>query len=176
MKDLYRTLSPKIQKKLKEIKLLALDFDGTLTNNKVYVNQEGTESIRADRGDGLGLEFLQKHTNIQVVILSKETNPVTAARAKKLKIPCTHGINDKITNLRKEINERKVTSETTCFIGNDLNDIECIRETGIGVAVKDSYPQVLKVADYITTKKGGEGAVREICELLMYAKNTHPHP
>lgn len=176
MKKLYETLDSAIQTKLKNIKLLVLDFDGTLTDNKVYVNQEGVESVKADRGDGLGLEFLRKHTDVEVVILSRETNPVTAARAKKLKIPCRHGIDDKLSNFLTEIKHYNLEPEKVCFIGNDLNDIECIKKAGLGVAVADSYPQALAVADYITTRRGGEGAVREVCELIMYSKEAHPFP
>jgi YrbI family 3-deoxy-D-manno-octulosonate 8-phosphate phosphatase len=176
MQAIYKKLNTKVKDKLKNCKLLALDFDGTLTDNKVYVSQDEIESVRADRGDGLGLEFLRKYAEIEVIILSRETNPVTAARAKKLKIPCTHGINDKLSNFKKEIEHHKLTPEQVCFIGNDLNDIECIKLAGLGVAVADSYQQILDVADYITTKNGGEGAVREICELIMYSKKVHPCP
>lgn len=174
MKNLYKKLNPELKKRLKKIRLLILDFDGSLTDNKVYVDQEGRESVRADRGDGFGLELLRKHTEVKAVILSKETNPVTAARARKLKIPCTHGIEDKLSNFLREIKHYQVNAEEVCFAGNDLNDIECLKKAGVGIAVADSYPQVLEIADYVTARKGGEGAVREICELILYAKNSHP--
>lgn len=176
MKKLFDKLSPALKKKFAGIKLLALDFDGTLTDNKVYTFSDGTETVMADRGDGYGLEILRKLTDVQVIILSKETNNVTAARAKKLNIPCIYGIENKIEIFRNEISDRKLTIEQVCFIGNDFNDIECIKEAGTGVAVADSFQQVLDVADYITTRNGGHGAVREVCELIMYAKGVHPYP
>lgn len=175
MKELYENLDPKIKERLSKCKLLILDFDGVLTDNKVIVNQEGIEAVKCDRGDGFGLELLRKYTRIKVLILSKEINSVTKKRADKLQIYCISGVQDKIFNFHTELENYKVTSEEVCFIGNDFNDIECMKESGIGVAVKDAHPQVLKISDYITTKKGGDGAVREICELIMYSKDVHPY-
>jgi YrbI family 3-deoxy-D-manno-octulosonate 8-phosphate phosphatase len=176
MKQLYNKLPTILKKKLQNIKLLILDFDGTLTDNRVITDQTGKESVICNRSDGLGLEILRKQTNVKVIILSKETNSVIAARAKKLKIPCTHGIGNKIKNFNLEVKKHKVKPSEICFVGNDLNDIECIQAAGIGVAVSDAFPQVLKAADYITNCPGGDGAVREICEFIMYAKNKHPYP
>jgi YrbI family 3-deoxy-D-manno-octulosonate 8-phosphate phosphatase len=174
MKEIFEKLSPELKKKFSMIKLLVMDFDGTLTDNKVYTNAKGEESVRCDRGDGLGLEILRKNTEIVCLIISKETDKVTAARAKKLKIECIHGVDDKFSLLMKTAKERDVKMSEICYVGNDLNDLKCIKEAGLGIAVADSYPQVKEAADYVTEKKGGKGAVREICELLMYAKDTHP--
>ena len=176
MKSIYTNLSSEMKLHFSKIKLLALDFDGTLTDNKVYTAQDSTETVMADRGDGLGLEILRQVCDTKIIILSKEPNPVTAARARKLNIPCIHGIENKIEIFIKEIAKCGISSEETCFAGNDFNDIECIKHAGLGVAVADSYYQVLKAADYITEKKGGHGAVREICEIIMYAKGVHPFP
>ena len=151
-----------------------MDFDGTLTDNNVLVIEDGREAVIASRGDGLGLELLRKHTDVQALILSKEVNKVVNARAQKLKIPCLHGLQNKIDDFKKEVSERGLKFEEVCFVGNDLNDIECIKAAGVGIAVQDSYSQVLSVADYITSLPGGKGAVREVCELILYAKDAHP--
>ena len=172
--ELFSSLPSSLQKQFGEIELLVLDFDGTLTDNLVLTFADRTECVRADRGDGLGLELLRKHCQINVIILSKETNPVTKARADKLNIPCTHGIEVKIDNFRHELDEHNCNAAQVCFVGNDLNDIECIQAAGIGVAVADAYVQVKKVADYVTTRPGGHGAVREICEFIMYAQRQTP--
>jgi YrbI family 3-deoxy-D-manno-octulosonate 8-phosphate phosphatase len=164
-------ISIELKNKFSKIKLLVLDFDGTLTDNKVYVNQDGSESVKCDRGDGFGLELLQKKTNVQIIILSKETNRVTKVRADKLNIPCDYGVDDKITNFVNLVNKLKLDFNEVCFVGNDLNDIDCIKKAGIGIAVNDAYEQVKKTADYITIKNGGNGAVREVCDLILYAKN-----
>ncbi len=171
MKNNFNTLTPVLKKKLAECKLLVLDFDGVLTDNKVYVNQDGIETVRCDRGDGLGLELLRKYTDVGIVIISKEKNPVVAARAKKLKIKCISGEDNKLAALKKEIKLKKVSPKQVCFIGNDLNDIKCLELIGLGIAVNDSHPEIISIADYKTTKKGGDGAVREVCKLLLFSKN-----
>ena len=171
MKNIFNTLTPVLKKKFAKCKLLVLDFDGVLTDNKVYVNQDGIETVRCDRGDGLGLELLKKYTNIEILILSKEKNPVVAVRAKKLKIKCISGEDDKLTALKKEIGLKKLSSEKVCFVGNDLNDIECLKLVGLGIAVNDSHPEIMSIADYQTKNRGGDGAAREVCELILYSKN-----
>ncbi len=155
-----------ITKKLKKIKLLVLDFDGVMTDNRVLVSEDGKESVFCNRGDSLGIEMLKKK-GIEVVVISKEKNKVVQARCKKLKIECWQGIDEKYKLFLKEVKKRNLRLENVCFIGNDINDLECIKKAGIGAAVADSYPKVLKVADYITKKKGGEGAIREVIDLIL---------
>ncbi|MBT3865625.1 HAD hydrolase family protein [Candidatus Woesearchaeota archaeon] len=176
MKELYDSLDEGLKSKFANIKLLCLDFDGTLTDGCVYISEDKLESIKADRTDGLGLEFVRKYTDIDVIILSRETNKVVAARASKLNIPCTQGLNDKISNFMEEVKKRKLDVSEVCFVGDDLNDIEVIQKAGLGIAVGSGFEQVKKVADYITKRNGGNGAVREVCELIMYAKGKHPYP
>lgn len=171
MKNILNTLTPTLKKRFAKCKFLALDFDGVLTDNKVYIDQNGTETVRCDRGDGLGLELLKKYTNVKITIISKEKNPVVIARANKLKIRCISGTDDKVAVLKKEIKLKKISREQVCFVGNDLNDIECLKLVGLGVAVNNSHPEIISIADYRTKKKGGDGAVREICELLLLSKN-----
>ncbi len=93
------------------------------------------------------------------------------ARCKKLKIKCLKGINNKFALFLKEVKKRQLKIEKVCFIGNDVNDIDCIKNAGIGVAVADSHKSVLKIADYVTQKKGGEGAAREVIDLILKEKN-----
>ncbi len=176
MKDVYDSLSNGLKEKFARIRFLVLDFDGTLTDNKVYVDQSGKETVMADRGDGLGLEYLRKHSDVGVFILSKETNPVTSARAKKLGIECRQDADDKESEFRMLLEDKVVSEDQVCFVGNDLNDIGCIKMAGLGIAVADAYQQVSAAADYITGRPGGSGAVREVCELIMYAKGVHPFP
>jgi len=156
----------KIAKKFKKIKLLVLDFDGVMTDNRVLVSEKGEESVFCNRSDGLGIEMLKKK-GIEAMVISKEKNKVVLARCKKLKIKCLSGINKKYDLFIKELRRRKLKSENICFIGNDINDLDCIKSAGIGVAVADSQQSVLDIADYITKKKGGEGAVREIIDLIL---------
>jgi YrbI family 3-deoxy-D-manno-octulosonate 8-phosphate phosphatase len=159
-----------INKKAKKIKLLVLDFDGVLTNNKVIVDEHGKESVICDRSDGMGIEILKKRTNVEIIVLSKERNKTVGARCKKLGIKSIQGVDDKANALNFEIKKRGLSYSEVCFVGNDINDLACLKKAGIGIGVADSHTSVLKKADYITTKKGGDGAVREICELLLKAK------
>ena len=148
------------------IKLLALDFDGVLTNNKVIVDENGKESVICNRSDSMGIGLLKKK-GIDVIVISKEANKVVKARCNKLKISCVQGIDDKISILKKEINKRGLQPEEVCFIGNDVNDVECIEYVGLGVAVNDAFSEVKKAAKIVTEKNGGKGAVREIIDNIL---------
>lgn len=148
------------------VKLLVLDFDGVMTNNKVIVDENGKESIICNRSDGMGVEMI-KNKGIDVIVISKEVNKVVKARCDKLNVPCVHGVDDKLSILKKELNNRSLQPEDVCYIGNDVNDIECLKYVGIGVAVNDAFPEVKKVAKVVTKKNGGEGAVREIIDNIL---------
>jgi len=163
----------KIERKIQKIKLFALDFDGVFTDNRVFIDEEGREAVVCDRGDSLGLKMLrEKRPDILVIVISKETNNVVRARCEKLKIACRTGIDDKFTTFREIITEANLDPEQVAYMGNDVNDLECITFAGIGVAVADSDPKVLAVADYITRKKGGRGAIREFIDIILTEINT----
>lgn len=156
-----------IKERLKKIKLLAMDFDGVLTDNKVFIDETGKEMVICDRSDSLGIELLKKKGIIDIIVISKETNHVVKQRCNKLQIECISGVNDKLTALKNVVKKKNMTLEEVAFIGNDVNDIECIQESGIGVAVSDSAKKVLQIADIVTKNKGGNGAVREFIEMLL---------
>jgi YrbI family 3-deoxy-D-manno-octulosonate 8-phosphate phosphatase len=149
--------------------LVFFDFDGVFTDNTVYVSQDGIETVRCWRSDGLGLTRLL-NTGVNIQIISTERNPVVMVRAQKLKIPCLHGINDKsdaVLTLCKKLN---VDLLDTMFVGNDINDIPAFNIVGVPVAVADAYPETYEHVIYITKKPGGYGAVREVCDLIYFAK------
>ena len=148
-----------------KIKLLVLDFDGVLTDNKVYVDENGIETVCCSRADGLGIEMVQ-NSDIDVLVLSKEKNKVVQTRCEKLNIRLIQGLNNKLIVLKKEIAKRKLSKREVCYVGNDINDLECMKFVGLSCAVKDAQPEVLKAANFVTEKNGGNGAVREICELM----------
>lgn len=161
------SMADDVNEKLKKIKLLALDFDGVLTDNKVFIDETGKEMVICDRSDSLGIDLLKKKGRIDIIVISKEINKVVQQRCNKLKIECISGINDKLATLKIALKEKNMTLEDVAFIGNDVNDIECIQESGVGVAVSDSAPEVLQIADIVTKNKGGNGAVREFIEILL---------
>jgi N-acylneuraminate cytidylyltransferase len=148
------------------IKLLVLDFDGVLTDNRVFVNQDGVESVAANRSDSYGLGMLRK-VGIESMVISKETNPVVAARCKKINIPYLQGIDDKEKALKALLAEKGLNPDNVAFIGNDVNDLPGFRVAGWSVAVADALPEVIREADYVLSKPGGRGAVRELCDLIL---------
>lgn len=161
-----------MEEKFRCVKLLALDFDGVLTDGFVYMNQDGVEMVRCSRKDGLGIEML-KENGIEVIVISKEENPVVPARCRKLKIKCWQKVKTgagKLDILKRYSLEHGISAKEICFIGDDINDIPCIEWTGVGVTVADGHVENKKVADYITKASGGNGAVREVCELILIFK------
>ena len=149
-----------------DLDLVVLDFDGVLTDNAVWVLEDGTEMVRCDRSDSLGLAMLAR-AGIPAVVLSTETNPVVAARCRKLNLPCIHGVSDKGSRLATLLAERGIDPARVAYIGNDVNDLDCMTSVGVPVAVADAHPRVHEVAALSLTKPGGHGAVREFCDLLL---------
>jgi len=148
------------------VSLLVLDFDGVLTDDRVYVNQHGEETVAAHRGDGMGIAQVKK-AGIEVIILSKEKNPVVKARADKLGIPVYQGIDEKGPELISILADRGISSESVVYLGNDINDLPCFPLVGLAAAVADSHPLVIEKAQLVLSKNGGHGAVRELCDLLL---------
>jgi N-acylneuraminate cytidylyltransferase len=144
---------------------LVLDFDGVVTDDRVLTFQDGTEAVMATRADGLGVERLR--ALVPVVILSKERNPVVAARAKKLQVECLQGVDDKATALRDWAAANAVDLADVVYVANDINDLPCLGMVGCPVAVPDAYPEVLAAARIVLRSPGGRGAVREIAELIL---------
>jgi YrbI family 3-deoxy-D-manno-octulosonate 8-phosphate phosphatase len=134
------------------------------------VSEDGKESVFCSRGDGHGIKLL-KEIGVRVLVISTEVNPVVTARCKKLHIDCIQACENKIAILKKEIKKHKVEIEETAYLGNDVNDLECLRQVGLPVCVKDAHPAVFKHCLYRTQSKGGFGAVREFCDLIIEAKN-----
>jgi len=149
------------------VRLLVMDFDGVFTDNRVWVDKNGHENVAASRSDGMGIERLLKLTNIQPVVISKETDGVVSARCKKLKISVYQSIEDKPAVLQKLLKEMGVPPEETMYIGNDLNDLDCFPIAGFAAAPADAVPEVKQQADYVLESRGGFGAVREIAEKLI---------
>jgi YrbI family 3-deoxy-D-manno-octulosonate 8-phosphate phosphatase len=166
---------PRAAELLKPIKLLAFDFDGVMTDNRVLVFEDGREAVLCSRGDGFGFDLLRK-IGFPVVVISKEGNPVVTARCRKLKIPCEQGIEDKLLVLKRFAADHRLGLDEVAYMGNDLNDLECMRACGVAIAPADAHPDVLAVATLVTGAPGGFGAVREICDLLVAAKQAAAGP
>ncbi len=148
------------------IELLVFDFDGVFTDNRVYVAQDGSEMVACSRGDGMGLSLLRS-CKLPVVVLSTEENPVVAARCRKLSLECRHGLADKRAALTALAREKNVNLKHVVYVGNDVNDLGCMDEAGFAVAVADAHPDALAKADLVLAQRGGDGAVREMCDLVL---------
>jgi N-acylneuraminate cytidylyltransferase len=149
-----------------EVDLVVLDFDGVLTDNAVWVLEDGTEMVRCDRSDGLGIAMLKK-AGIPVMVLSTETNPVVTARCKKLAIPCVQGVSDKGGKLVSILARDGIDPARVAYVGNDVNDLDCLGLVGFPIAVADAHPRVLDAVHLVLSRRGGHGAVRELCDLLL---------
>ena len=157
------------------IHTVVFDFDGVFTDNKVWVDQDGRESVRCDRGDGLAFDMVRAFKrkgllDIEFFILSKESNPVVSARAKKLGITAYCKVYDKLKFLEEYLADKPAGSNTfsgLVYLGNDLNDLPVMRVAGIAVAPSDAHPLVRAVAHIVLTEKGGEGFVRAFIEQLL---------
>jgi N-acylneuraminate cytidylyltransferase len=155
-----------------KIELILLDFDGVVTDNRVWTDQDGRETVAAYRSDSILInDLLEK--GIDVMILSSEVNTVVAARAKKMGIEAIHGmgLQNKGRVMREVLEKKNVKTENVIFVGNDLNDLSCFEIAGWSVAVADAFPEVIRSADYVLNKRGGHGAVRELCELILKKMN-----
>lgn len=155
----------------KEIKMVILDFDGVITDNRVWTDLNGHETVAAYRSDSVRMRELHEQ-GIEVMILSSEPNAVVAARAKKMGIEAIHGVGlqDKGRVLREILLEKNVNAENVIYVGNDLNDLPCFEVAGWSVAVADAFPEVIRAADHVLTKAGGHGAIRELCDLILKNK------
>lgn len=156
---------------LKNIRFLVFDFDGVFTDNRVLVGEDGKEYVFCSRADGLGIANLKRH-GIDCIVLSTETNPVVSKRCEKLKLDCYQGCSDKWEALQRILKEKKIDQVHVGYVGNDINDLTCMKNVAFAICVADSSPEIKSVARLITSRRGGEGAVREICDLLIQAQGT----
>jgi 3-deoxy-D-manno-octulosonate 8-phosphate phosphatase (KDO 8-P phosphatase) len=148
---------------LKDIDAIVFDFDGVLTNNKVYLDQDGKELVCCSRADGLSFDVLRK-LQIPAYILSTEINPVVTARAKKLKIPAIQGVNNKVDGIRKLSKKEGFVLRKTLYVGNDLNDYRVMQLCGYTACPSDSHQTIKKISTILLKTSGGNGIVRELLE------------
>ena len=160
--------SPLMQRRLlpRFVSAIVLDFDGVMTDNRAWIDEQGHEQVAVNRSDGLGLATLQRESNIKILVMSTETSATVSARCLKLGIPFLQGISDKAIALKNWMQERAVDPAQVIYVGNDINDLPCFPIVGCAIAPADAHREVLSRADIILIKQGGQGAVREICDLL----------
>ena len=152
------------------VAFVVFDFDGVMTDNRVLVAEDGRESVFCSRADGLGVQRLSR-AGVGCLVLSTETNPVVSARAAKLGVECVQGLGDaKGEALRGILRDRALDPGAVAYVGNDVNDIDCLRQVGVPICVADAWPAVRRAARFVTARRGGDGAVREVCDLVLEAR------
>jgi YrbI family 3-deoxy-D-manno-octulosonate 8-phosphate phosphatase len=157
-----------MKKKLKKLelpKIIFTDFDGCLTDDRVWLNQDGEEFVAANRKDGLAINRL-KALGIRVVITSTETNKVVTARATKLGIEALQGLSDKVEAIENYISKNNLTWKDSWYIGNDVNDLGAIRKAKFSICPSDAVKAVKKEVDLKLKTKGGYGVLSELVTLI----------
>lgn len=165
---LVRPPAPRIPE---DLHLVILDFDGVLTDDRVWVDREGREMVAAHRGDGMGLSRLRR-AGVEVRVLSSEVDGVVAARCRKLGIPVEQGVKDKGAVLDRWFAEAGLTREQVIFVGNDVNDLPAFDRVDFSVAVADAHAEVRRRARWVLQRRGGHGAVRELADFILEAQGA----
>lgn len=152
---------------MRRIRLLVLDVDGTLTDGKIYLDGSGGEFKRFDVHDGMGIAMLREE-GVKTAFLSGRHSEATARRAEELGIDLLfNGVRDKLPMLETLMSELGISQEEVAYMGDDVNDAECLRAVGMSFAPSDATSGAKAAADVVTVARGGEGAVREAAELIL---------
>jgi 3-deoxy-D-manno-octulosonate 8-phosphate phosphatase (KDO 8-P phosphatase) len=159
-----------LQETLRGIRLFATDVDGVLTDAGMYYSESGDEWKKFNTHDGMGIKLLQK-AGILTAIITQESTKIVMRRAQKLTIPEVHqGVYDKLAVLKELIARHGFSMDQVAYIGDDVNDLQALGAVGFSAAPADGMPPVLKTVRYVCKKKGGEGAVREVADLILAAR------
>lgn len=153
-------------------KLIVFDFDGIFTDNAVYVLEDGKEMVRCSREDSLGINMLQS-CNIPMFILSTEENEVVYKRGAKMKIEVFQSCLDKQGFLKTYICQNNIDPQDIMYVGNDINDLKAMQLVGFSVCPADAHETIKRHCNLVLSKKGGYGAVRELCELILKKLNNN---
>ncbi len=157
-----------------DIDALVMDFDGVHTDNSAIIALAGDEQVTVNRSDGLGIELL-RNSGLPMIILSTEQHPVVTARAAKLRLQVVHGLDDKAAQLQRWCAEQGVDLGRVAYIGNDVNDLACLRLVGWPVVVADAHPDVRAEARLVLDHAGGHGAIRELADRILKARTGRTH-
>ncbi|MBS0183318.1 MAG: HAD-IIIA family hydrolase [Nitrospira sp.] len=151
--------------------MFATDVDGVLTDAGMYYSESGDEWKKFNTRDGMGIKLLQK-AGLITAIVTQERTRLVARRAEKLAIPELHqGVMDKLSVIRDMATRHGISLRQVAYIGDDINDIEALKAVGLSAAPADGLPQVLEIVSYVCRQKGGEGAVRELAEMILLSRN-----
>jgi YrbI family 3-deoxy-D-manno-octulosonate 8-phosphate phosphatase len=159
---------------LRRIRLFAMDVDGVLTDAGMYYSESGDEWKKFNTRDGMGIKLLQQ-AGLITALITQEHTKLVLRRGEKLEIPEVHqGVRDKLATLRQIAGKYGLSLDQVAFIGDDVNDLATLKAVGLSAAPADCVPSVGKVVRYRCRKKGGEGAVRELADLILAAQTHRP--
>lgn len=157
--------------KVKNIKLLVLDIDGVLTDGRIVYGIYGEELKFFDVHDGLGIVML-RWAGIPSAIITAKKSAVVKRRCKDLSITKVYqGYPNKSVPFEKTLRTFRVSNTEACFVGDDIIDIPAMKRAGLAVSVPNAVEEVKQHAHYVTQRRGGRGAVREICDLILKSQN-----
>ncbi len=166
-------VSADIGERASRIGLVCLDVDGTMTDGRLYFDSIGKELKSFSVLDGQGLNQLLRF-GIKVVMITARPSLVAEARAMDLGLESHIGVRDKLATMESVIERHGMTRERTCFVGDDLPDLDCLRVAGLSVAPATAHPWITESVHWITRARAGEGAVREVCDVILAAQGHVP--
>lgn len=162
-----RTIGKDLRQRIEAVSVLIMDVDGVMTDGKIIIDDLGNETKHFNARDGHGIKLLMR-AGIEVFFLTGRKSKVVEHRAHELGVRDVYqGSKNKGESLDRIFNEKGLSSGSVAYMGDDIVDIPVFRKVGVSVAVADASEEVIKLADYVTEKKGGDGAVREVCEMIL---------
>jgi 3-deoxy-D-manno-octulosonate 8-phosphate phosphatase (KDO 8-P phosphatase) len=172
MNTLYGNVSNNILAKAKQIKLFICDIDGVFSDGRIYLGNSGEELKAFHTKDGYGIKALGS-SGVDVAVITGRQSNIVQNRMTALNVKyIVQGEENKLPALKNILEELNLTPNQVAYIGDDMPDYECMNHVGLSIAVNDAHPQILQLADYTTYTRGGFGAVREVCDLIMQTQNT----
>jgi 3-deoxy-D-manno-octulosonate 8-phosphate phosphatase (KDO 8-P phosphatase) len=166
--------SRELRKRLRHIRMLAMDVDGVLTDGGMYYSETGDELKKFNTRDGMGIKMLQ-FAGIVTVFITKEKTAIVERRGRKLGVPEVHqGVDDKLSLLTRLIKKYRLSLKEVAYVGDDVNDLETLRVVGFSAAPGDAMTSVLEAVHYVCSKHGGEGVIREVSDLILGPSAHHP--
>lgn len=172
MNSLYGKVDANIWQKAKNIKLFVCDIDGVFSDGRIYLGNAGEELKAFHTKDGYGIKALGS-SGVDVAVITGRQSNIVQTRMTALNV--THivqGQENKLPALQTMVETLSLVPEQIAYIGDDMPDFDCLNYVGLSIAVNDAHPAILKTCDYITYTRGGFGAVREVCDLIMQSQNT----
>lgn len=172
MNSLYGKVAPSVWQKAQKIKLFVCDIDGVFSDGRIYLGNNGEELKAFHTKDGYGVKALGA-SGVDVAVITGRTSTIVQTRMSALNVKyIVQGEENKLPALKAMLAALKLTPEQVAYIGDDMPDFDCLNYVGFSIAVNDAHPAILKSCDYTTYTRGGFGAVRETCDLIMQSQNT----